>query len=305
VQDPSLPRYARRQDAPRDLRPASELAARGYRDLGPPRGYLLASGEEISLYSTSEARSRRDGMWRRDRLGAGRNGGERDVVSALASGDLTKPGEAVGGECSVCGREAVGLIEGVCSSCRRKRRQAALSGAAASWIGDLMKQDFAVLDTETTGLGRRDEVIEVGVVDASGASLVQTLVWPRSGSVPGAATRVHGLTIDHLAGAPTWPEVLAELRDALGGRRVLAWNAPFDERMVQQSSRLWHVRHGLPAFECAMRAYAFARGARSGRRKLAAAAAEEGVSDGAQRHRSVDDARLTLAVLKSLAGSRG
>lgn len=301
MQHPSLPSYARRQDAPRDLRPASELVARGYRDLGPVRAWLVEDGETTALHSTSEARARRDGMWRRDRAQAERPVGGRDVVSALAEGALAKPGEALGGACRVCGREAIGLIDGVCPACRRERREAALSGAAASWIGELMQQDFAVLDTETTGLGRRDEIIEVGVVDAAGATLVHTLVWPRSGSVPQGATRVHGLTIDDLAGAPTWPEVLEELRDALRGRRVLAWNAPFDERMVQQSSRVWRVRPGLPAFECAMRAYALARGVRGGRSKLATAAAEEGVAAGAQRHRSVDDARLTLAVLASLA----
>lgn len=300
--DPPLPSFTHRQTAGRDLRTAAELAARGYHDLGPPRAWLVTGGEEVALYSTSEARTRRDGMWRRERSRVEHAGRAHDVVDALASGDAVTPGQAVGGTCRVCGRDAFGLIEGVCPSCRRQGREARLSAAAASWIDQLLREDFAVLDTETTGLGRRDEIIEVGVVDASGATLVQTLIWPRSGGVPQGATRVHGLTIDDLAGAPTWPEALEELRSALQGRRVLAWNAPFDERMVQQSSRAWRMRSGLPAFECAMRAYAFARGMRSGRSKLAEAAAEEGVSTAAQSHRSVDDARLTLAVLTSLAG---
>lgn len=303
--DPSLPRYRRRHEVPRDLRPAGELSGRGYHDLGPPRAVLVVDGADLPLYSTSEARGRRDGMWHRGAERDARSAGRRDVVSALAGGHATKPGEAVRGTCSVCGKRALGLIEGVCPSCQQRRRDAALSGAAASWIRDLLDGDFVILDTETTGLGRRDEVIEVAVVDASGATLLQTLVWPQGGSVPQGATRVHGLTIDDLGGAPTWPHVLPELREALGGRRVLAWNAPFDERMARQSSRLWRLRHDLPAFECAMRAYALARGVASGRRKLAAAAADEGVLAAPQRHRSADDARLTLAVLTRLGASGG
>src|SRR5690606_7689445 len=98
--------------------------------------------------------------------------------------------------------------------------------------------------------------------------LLESTVFPRSGRVPAGSTRVHGLTIDDLRGAPTWPEVLLELERRLEGRRVLAWNAPFDERMAQQSSRLWSLVPRLPPFECAMRGYAFARGVGSGSMRL-------------------------------------
>ena len=297
-----LPRYLQRREVPRDLRTAAELSERGYQSLGPQRASLILDGEEVALYSTSEARRQRDGMWRRAGSAAG-SGRAGDVVSALASGRAPKPGEALAGTCRDCGRDALGLIAGVCPSCRRQRREATLSEAAGAWLSELLQDDFIVLDTETTGLGRRDEIIEVGVVDAGGATLLETLVWPHRGAVPQGATRVHGLTIDQLAGAPTWPQVLPELQALLEGRRVLAWNAPFDQRMVQQSSRLWRVRPGLPAFECAMRAYAVARGLAGGRSKLASAAAEQGVLSGTQRHRSTDDARLTLAVLTAFAAT--
>ena len=290
---------------PRDLRPAAELIERGYRDLGPPRATLELDGDEVALYSTSEARRRRDNMWARPRTPE--SGTERtpDVVTALAEGSAPAPGRPLAGRCRVCGQERIGLIDEICPACRRDRRERALQGAAGSWIARLFEDDFVILDTETTGLGRRDEIIEVGVIGADGRTLLETLVWPRAGRVPAGATQVHGLVIGHLEGAPPWPEVLPELRSVVDGRRVLAWNAPFDERMAQQSSRLWRVRHGLPAFECAMRAYALARGVTHGRRKLEAAAAEQGVLEAAQRHRSSDDARLTLAVLRSLVGDAG
>jgi DNA polymerase III subunit epsilon len=303
VPDDPLPRYRRREDVPRDLRPAAELNERGYRELGPPRANLAVDGEDVVLYSTSEARRHRDGMWASRTTGKDAGGRGPDVVKALADGTLPPPGRALSGTCRVCGRDGLGLIDGECPSCRRERREAALRGAAGSWIARLFEEDFVVLDTETTGLGRRDEIIEIGVIDPGGHTVLETLVWPHAGRVPDAARRVHGLGIESLEGAPSWPEVLPELQAVVAGRRVLAWNAPFDERMARQSSRLWRVTHGLPTFECAMRAYALARGVTTGRRKLAAAAAEEGLLEGAQRHRSSDDARLTLAVLRSLAAT--
>jgi DNA polymerase III epsilon subunit-like protein len=298
-----FPRYLRREDVPRDLRPATELNERGYRELGPPLAVLATEGGDMPLYSTSEARRRRDGMWARRSAGEGGVRRGPDVVTALAEGEVPPPGRARSGTCRICGREGLGLIDGECPSCRRQRREATLRGAATSWLTRLFHDDFVVLDTETTGLGRRDEIIEVGVIDAEGRTLLETLVWPRAGRVPDGARRVHGLGIEDLEGAPTWPEVLSELQAVLAGRRVLAWNAPFDERMARQSSRLWRVPHGLPAFECAMRAYALARGVASGRKKLATAAADEGVLEGAQHHRSSDDARLTLAVLRTLGAT--
>ncbi len=301
--DPTLPRYRRRRDVPRDLRPAAELHERGYRDLGPPRATLAAGDDETALYSTSEARRRRDNMWAHPTAPPAAQDRTPDVVSALAEGTAPPPGRPLTGTCRACGQERSGLIDDVCPSCRRDRRERALQGAAGSWIARLFEDDFVVLDTETTGLGRRDEIIEIGVIGADGKTLLETLVWPRAERVPAGASRVHGLVLGDLEGAPRWPDVLPELRAVVQGRRVLAWNAPFDERMAQQSSRLWRVRHGLPAFECAMRAYALARGVATGRRKLEAAAAEQGVLEGVQRHRSSDDARLTLAVLRSLAGA--
>lgn len=300
VSEPALPRYSRRQEVPRDLRSADALAERGYHDLGPIRALLVAHGREIGLYSTSEARARRDGMWRRATNRSATPSASLDPMSAPARGPTTEPGEAVTGACTGCGRRATGVIGGLCPACRSQQREAARRERGTAWVQRLLRDDFVVLDTETTGLGGRDEVIEVGVVDGSGATLLETLVWPRRGRVPEGATYVHGLTLADLDGAPTWPAVLPQLQALLRGRRILAWNAPFDERMLQQTSRLWGLRHDLPAFECAMRAYAMARGLATGRRKLAVAATESGVMRGTQRHRSADDARLTLAVLASL-----
>ncbi len=299
MSDDPTPTFTTWDEVPRDLRPAAELQARGYRDLGPLAGRVTADDTAVELYSTSAARQRRDSMWTGEVEGGRRR--KRDVVASLASGDAPSPGHALKGTCTVCHNEKLGILDGVCPHCRRDARRAALSSAARTWLEQLFATDFVILDTETTGLRRRDEIIEIAVVDRHGVVQLESLVWPRSGSVPAEASRVHGLTLEALHGAPTWPSVLEPLRDLTVGHRVLAWNAPFDERLALQSSRRWQVRHGLPAFECAMRAYSLARGVASGMTKLERAAAEQEVLRDAQSHRSAADARLTLAVLRQLA----
>lgn len=298
----AAPTFTSWDEVPRDLRTAADLESRGYRDVGPLAGRVVTDDSVVELFSTSAARHRRDGMWAG---GAGAPGGAptrapRDVVRALARGEEPSPGHALKGVCDVCGKEALGLLAGVCPACRKDARRASLGDAARVWLEGLFDSDFVVLDTETTGVRRRDEVIEIALVDRDNRVLLESLVWPKSGSVPADASAVHGLSLADLHGAPTWPSVLEALRDLTTGRRVLAWNAPFDERLALQSSRLWHVRHGLPAFECAMRAYALARGNPAGMIRLERAAAEQEVLLAEQSHRSADDAKLALAVLKQL-----
>src|SRR5690606_16039512 len=162
------------------------------------------------------------------------------------------------------------------------------------------REGFVVIDVETTDLSARDEVVEVAAVAHDGTVLFESLVRPKLGRVPAAAARVHGLSWNGLSGAPTWPEVVDDLAEILTGRRVLAWNASFDERLVVQSSRVWAVQHPLPGFECAMRAYAACRGVGSGGLRLSRAAAVEGVLAGEQSHRGGADATLTVAVLRAI-----
>lgn len=294
----ALPTYTERSAAPRDLRTAEELAQRDYTRLGAPRARLRAAGaDEVLLYSTSEARRLKHDLWPRgsrltpagapaaDRpLGAVARTTNPGASSAPRPGD---PGHAGGRRRST-----------------RAPTSTALSSDPSAWLAALFDEGFVVLDTETTGLGRQAEIIEIAAVDHTGAVLLESKVWPRSGRVPPAASRVHGLTISDLQGAPTWPELLLELERQLNGRRVLAWNAPFDERMTLQTSRLWSLAPRLPSFECAMRGYAHVRGLGGAGMRLERAAQVERVLTAPQEHRSLGDAQLVLAVLERLTGAR-
>jgi DNA polymerase III epsilon subunit-like protein len=109
----------------------------------------------------------------------------------------------------------------------------------------LLERHPVYLDTETTGMHNAAEVIEIGVVDDEANVLYDSLIRAR-GKIDPAAVRVHGITPEMLAGAPTWdiawPQAEAVLRD----RRVGVYNVEFDLRLMKQTHRFSMLRWALP-----------------------------------------------------------
>ncbi|MGQ9851437.1 MAG: 3'-5' exonuclease, partial [Aggregatilineaceae bacterium] len=64
---------------------------------------------------------------------------------------------------------------------------------ALRWACEVLQQPLVVLDTETTGLGQRDQVVQVAVIDYTGAPLLERLIRPGL-PISADASRVHGLT---------------------------------------------------------------------------------------------------------------
>ncbi len=173
---------------------------------------------------------------------------------------------------------------------------------------DLLAQDPVFLDTETTGISPKDEVVEICLLDSAGEVLVDTLVKPL-GKVHPEAVRHHGITETMLAGAPFWPAVWPQVETSIGEARVAIYNADFDVRLMRQS----HQKHGMDwtldedRFDCIMHLYAEYYGEWDRRRetfrwqKLEAAARQSGILL-RNTHRARDDALLTRAVLRFMAG---
>jgi DNA polymerase III subunit epsilon len=97
------------------------------------------------------------------------------------------------------------------------------------------------LDTETTGLGITDEIVEIAIVDAQGIVLVDSFVRPRQ-PIPPSSTAIHGITDAMVQGAPAWPILWSQIRSYLIGKVLVAYNSDFDLRLMQQSHRV----HSLP-----------------------------------------------------------
>ena len=127
---------------------------------------------------------------------------------------------------------------------------------AAAWaLQRIARRDFVVLDTETTGLASADQVVEVAVVDPSGRVLVDQLVRPTCPIDP-RASAVHGHDEAALREAQTFAQVLPVLRPLLEGVTVIAYNAPFDERLLRQSADAYRLPPLEGEWACAMRWYA-------------------------------------------------
>lgn len=201
-----------------------------------------------------------------------------------------------------------GLAAGTPPADPAARRDAARARAVVWAVGAAADDRVVYVDTETTGCGAGDEVIEVAVVGNDGAILFETLLRPRR-PIPRAVIAVHGITDADVAGAPTLPEVYDRLHAVLAGRLVVVYNAPFDRRLVEQTCRLYGAAPPPAAYECAMRRYAdFAGAAHAGGRggyrwhKLEQAVRAFGADPGG--HRAAADALACRAVVHGMAAWR-
>lgn len=98
---------------------------------------------------------------------------------------------------------------------------------------------FVVVDTETTGSGPDDRIIELAAVRVRGGRLVDrfaTLINPGR-SVPPFITRLTGITTAMLLGRPTADEVLPDFLDFLGDGVLVAHNLAFDRKMLEAELR--------------------------------------------------------------------
>lgn len=183
--------------------------------------------------------------------------------------------------------------------------------AAIEWACDVVRRGNVVyLDTETTGLGDDDEIIDIAVIDGDGDVLLDTLVRPRCPISPGA-TAVHGIDQAMVAHAPEWPEVYPRL-DAVLSRypSVIVYNAAFDRRMIAQVCRAHGLAMPRAEWHCAMLKYAAFVGEIHPRyggyrwHRLEQAAKAVGASM-PPSHRALADARACRAVVHQLAALNG
>ncbi len=93
-----------------------------------------------------------------------------------------------------------------------------------------------VLDTETTGLDPSDHrLIEIGCLElwshVPTGKTFHRLIHPQR-DIPEDATRIHGITIEHLADAPLFAAVVDEFLEFIGDAPLVIHNAEFDLRFL-------------------------------------------------------------------------
>ncbi len=154
-----------------------------------------------------------------------------------------------------------------------------------------MNSRFAVIDVETTGFGKKDSVLEIGVVLLDGDEIVlewDTLINPNRDI---ANSDIHGLSPRHLSTAPFFADVANDIASLVSDRILVAHNLPFDQRMLFNEFEKLEIISDAGKGICTYNAT---------RMKLSVACEKFGIRQ-SETHRALSDARAT-AVLLSRAG---
>ena len=166
----------------------------------------------------------------------------------------------------------------------------------------LNRQDVLILDTETTGLGKAAEVVEIAILDTAGVLRFNTVVMP-VGRISSDASDIHGLTRQQLREmqAEPWAAHHDEVTGLLQSAAVVTgWNVDFDIRILEQTAE----KHDLlpPRPNGIFDMLVFYRRVRKRRwNKLSDAMRDEGLTWSGQSHRAEADCRAVLAIMQKMA----
>ncbi len=173
----------------------------------------------------------------------------------------------------------------------------------------LARDDLIVFDCETTGLGNDDEVVELAGVDAKGP-VFQTLVKPqvmRNLTRPGkknlTSVDIHGITEEMLRDEHSIddPAVVSLIMEHMNKKTWVAFNLPFDTRLLMQSWDIANITAPFPETThtaCVQRLMNRYLGRSYA--SLDDSCRALGITR-SETHRSTADALDALAVLKALA----
>lgn len=221
----SLPTYPWFDQVPDHLKTRNQLAEQGLRPGGPVVAQVVwKRGKRwADLYDVNAAQPKQEA-----------------TPAQLAALEKARAAQRL---CYVCGTDIGQALwarfrpERDCPKCSeehmqsiRKRRQADAREAARharSWLGS---KRTVILDTETTDLS--GYLMQIAVIDTSGAVLLDTFVNPQAPIEPGAYA-VHRISAEMVADAPTFAQIEPELRSVLGGRRIVTYNASFDREILR------------------------------------------------------------------------
>jgi DNA polymerase III subunit epsilon len=155
-----------------------------------------------------------------------------------------------------------------------------------------------LIDTETTGLGDDDVIVEIAIIDAAGTFEFSALVKP-SKPIPEGASAVHGINDGMVERAIMAEDIWPLVHMIICGSAILAYNAPFDSKMTEQTfgpeakDHEWHC-----LMDAWMQFHGFTRWQR-----LETVCHNIGVPVGG--HRALGDAKAAREVLRWLARQEG
>lgn len=160
-------------------------------------------------------------------------------------------------KCKKCRRRS--RVEGsnLCSHCLQKKEQK-IEDERVQAIKQFKKwysqRNWLVLDTESTGGGREDEIIEIGIIDSKGNIVYETLVKP-SQPIPERTIEIHGITNEMVKDAPNWKKVWPEVAELIKGKMILMYASDSDVTMIRRTCKKYQLPMVSYEPRCAMKAY--------------------------------------------------
>lgn len=175
-----------------------------------------------------------------------------------------------------------------------------LSGVAYRWLHD----NALAFDTETTGLGDQDQIIEMALVNRHGQTLLNCRFKPTVPINPNAQA-VHGISADDLKDKVTFDVMAGGVLTLLKQSPLIIFNADYDLRLLKQTCDAFGVEINLADFDanCAMKLAADYYGAtnRHGTISLANAMDRGNVEWEGNAHSAEADALATMNLVKAMA----
>ena len=176
----------------------------------------------------------------------------------------------------------------------------------------MLPKQMLVIDTETTGLGSGDVILEIAAVrysDAEDPSVIfQSLIrppahitaWPE-------AQAIHGISPAMLQDAPSWIEVWPRLQELFADRQLASYNWEFEKRIIQATNRSWEIndqsepRFGIEPGICLMKTFCSWKDGDSGKWwKLVDAATLLGIPQEGLAHRAAADALMAARLVQAM-----
>jgi DNA polymerase-3 subunit epsilon len=117
---------------------------------------------------------------------------------------------------------------------------------------------IVAIDLETTGINPElDRIVEIaGVIFDTDANQVigefESLINPKR-NIPLEASKIHGLTADHVSMAPTFEELAKWLEQIVNGRPLIAHNSQFDSSFLSREFKRSDVQLNLSQSICTQR----------------------------------------------------
>jgi len=160
--------------------------------------------------------------------------------------------------------------------------------------------EYIVIDTETTGLFKKDRIVEIACIAFKNGKMLEewsTLVNPSRDVGP---THIHKITPSMLSIAPSFSQISNDLLRLLNGRVIVCHNASFDIRMLKQEFERTSIDVDFGNPFCTM--IAARQTLPSGLDSLSEACKELGIQiDGV--HSALGDARMAMALFKHVGES--